>query len=721
MSTSEPDAIARAHALIGRRVAGKMEILEYLGGGGMGWVFSAYHHTLKKRVAIKVLKRMGDPLHAKRFEVEAHSASRLQHPNAVTILDFGEDGEDRLVYLAMEFVEGLDLDRIIRNEAPMEPQRAAAIIVQALAGLSSAHEAGVIHRDLKPANIMVTHRTNDDGQIEEFVKVCDFGLAKLTDPGGPGQGLTRRGMIVGTPDYMSPEQAVGDAVDGRTDVYAAGVILYEMLTGRRPFEAKDPGEVLLMHLNDVPKSPRSRVPSIPEDLERIVLWAMEKRSEHRAASARELREALKRFLSQPARASLGSMVDADHLQAVLHRPETLAPESVTDQHEIPVIAISSWDTPPADRRDHSGHDTLIDHPAQSRATPQEIPIPTRGPVPTPDPLPQDRAAPSQDILSSSTWRPEEGLNPDVVFDYQGPHAFYLLDPSPRQFGPCDYFALQNLVLQLVPHGPASEACVSVDGQQWRSLRRYLELTSQVDLLPGEIADGVAGAGPSGRLSETSPCAMFSTIARLRPSGRLLIEADGHRTEISLRDGQPVNVRASHPEEQTPALLRSRELVPAENLPALMHTALSSDTRIEHLLAGAVDVQVLRGALMKERLLGLMPLSHGTFQFDQRGGTPQGTPIASSLLALLPNLVRRTLPIEALDQALAPHYATPLARTADSEALLELMQASPVQREVAAQLGGGNMARSLAGSEENKQLILPLAYILLEIGALTAAV
>lgn len=716
MTDPDSQAADRARALIGRRIAGKMEIRAHLGGGGMGWVFSAYHHTLGKEVAIKVLKRMGDPLHAKRFEVEARSSSRLAHPNAVSILDFGEDGPDRLVYLAMEFVEGEDLDRIIRREAPMAPRRAVAIMAQALAALSAAHESGVIHRDLKPANIMVTRRTNDDGEDEEFVKVCDFGLAKLMDPGGPGQGLTRRGMIVGTPDYMSPEQAVGDPVDGRTDVYAAGVILYEMLTGRRPFEAKDPGDVLLMHLNDVPRAPRAWVPTIPQDLERIVLWAMEKRVDQRASSARELRDALKRFLSRPDMFDLETVIDVSHLKAALERTDATAPESVTDELEVPLVDVASSDA----RSTPSGHDTLIDQPAaKERATPQEIPIPRATPsTPSPD---------ETDVIAQDTWRaqpdPAAATGPEALpegaFDYDGPHPFWLLDPTPRRIGPCSFRILQELLLAWRRAPSATEACVSPDAERWLSLARYLELTSQDALLPGEIAAPRPDAGYAGRLEELSPTALFARVAARRPTGRLFVEGPGRAAEIYLREGAPVLVRSSHPDDQTPALLVTRGLLEEEDLPGLVHTAVETETPMEQLLAAAVDLHVLRNALFKERLLPLMLLAEGRFCLDRHGGTPQGAPFAPSLTALLPNLAFRALPMEALEEALAEHLDTRLALTTHAPALLDLLEATPGQRELAARLGRACLREVLDEAPEQTQGILPVAYVLLEVGVLAA--
>ncbi|CAN0559497.1 unnamed protein product, partial [Laminaria digitata] len=277
---------------------------------------------------------------------------------------------------------------------------------------------------------------------------------------------------------------------------------------------------------------------------------------------------------------------------------------------------------------------------------------------SPDPasLPtQIGPAPSApEVLAAPTLHSEAEPSPPAAFNYEGPHPFYLLDPSPRRIGPCAFETLQALVQDLAGRPEGIEACVSTDGQAWVSLARYLELTSQIGLL----ARGIAPLGPTpnihGQLDRISACAMFASIARQRPTGRLVVQAPDRRTEIYLREGQPVTVRSTHPEEQTPTLLLSRGLVSEEALPALMHATLTAETPIEQVLAGAVDVQVLRNALMKERLLHLMTLSEGSYGFEADGNTPQGTPFAASLLALLPNLAMRALPHEALEQALRPH-------------------------------------------------------------------
>lgn len=286
--------------LLARVIAGKMELRQVLGAGAMGVVYRAHHLALDKSIAIKVLRTEGkaDPTRARRFKAEARAASRLDHPNSVHILDFGEDGPDGLLYLAMELLDGQDLQTVLKDERLLAPDRAARIMVQVLGALAAAHDSGVIHRDMKPGNVMLLRRTDDDGRPEDFVKVCDFGLAKILDglDDASGAPLTKQGAIFGTPAYMSPEQARGEVLDGRTDVYACGVILYKILTGEAPFSADSAWGILMKHLND-PVPPMTQwVPDLPPELIRITERALVKDRSQRFQSAREMRAALKAFL-----------------------------------------------------------------------------------------------------------------------------------------------------------------------------------------------------------------------------------------------------------------------------------------------------------------------------------------------------------------------------------------------------------------------------------------
>lgn len=289
--------------LLGRVLAGKLRIDALLGSGSMGRVYRAHHLSLEKDVAIKVLRDspLPDPNRGRRFAREAKAASRLNHPNSVGVLDFGEDGKDKLLYIAMELVEGEDLQMLIDRGTLLGVDRICHIMVQALAALAAAHDAGIIHRDMKPSNIVLVRQLDDEGEMAEVVKVCDFGVAKFQSGAGDTFDGGRAQKVVGTPLYMSPEQATGDPLDHRTDLYSCGVIMYEMLTGQPPFRADSPMGVLMKHVSDAVEPPSVLVPGVPPELEAIILWTLEKDRTKRPGSARELRNALRAFLAGKAR------------------------------------------------------------------------------------------------------------------------------------------------------------------------------------------------------------------------------------------------------------------------------------------------------------------------------------------------------------------------------------------------------------------------------------
>jgi tetratricopeptide (TPR) repeat protein len=276
--------------LLGAVLGDRYLILSRLGVGGMGAVYRAQHTTLKRDLAIKVLlpEFGGKDEFVRRFEREAESASRLAHPNIIAVTDFGRT-PDGLLFLAMEYLDGRSLTSLIR-EGPLGVPRALGIARQILAGLNRAHGAGVVHRDLKPDNIMLIER---DG-TRDFVKILDFGIAKLTDPEPGREALTQAGMVFGTPEYLSPEQALGDKIDARADLYAFGVILFEMLIGQRPFESEDKVRIISMHLSHaVPRfATANPAVEVPLALEEVVMQTLDKQRDNRFSSASALLTAL---------------------------------------------------------------------------------------------------------------------------------------------------------------------------------------------------------------------------------------------------------------------------------------------------------------------------------------------------------------------------------------------------------------------------------------------
>ena len=263
---------------------GRYEIVRPIARGGMADVFLARDQLLDRPVALKVLfpELSVDRSFVERFRREAQAAANLAHPNVVSVYDFGE--EDGTSFIVMEFVDGRTLTSILREEGPLLADRAAAIGADVAAALAFAHRNGVVHRDVKPGNVLI------DGS--GHVKVTDFGIARAANT---EENLTQAGAVMGTATYFSPEQAQGYPVDGRSDVYSLGVVLYELVTGRPPFTGDNPVSIAYKHVQEHPPTPRSINPAVPPAFEAIVLQAMAKDPAERYANAEELRADLLRF------------------------------------------------------------------------------------------------------------------------------------------------------------------------------------------------------------------------------------------------------------------------------------------------------------------------------------------------------------------------------------------------------------------------------------------
>jgi eukaryotic-like serine/threonine-protein kinase len=268
--------------LVGQTIDGRYEVERVLGEGGMGLVYKARHTVLGKPLALKVLRPdvSKDEEIITRFRQEAQSASSIGNEHIIDISDFGTltDGS---TYFVMEFLDGVDLTGAIEGETPMRAARVVHIAKQMCRALAAAHDIGIVHRDLKPDNIFLVKRGGDS----DFVKVLDFGIAKV---GGNASKLTRAGQVFGTPHYMSPEQCSGSGVDHRTDIYAIGIILYEMATGQVPFDADNLMGILTKHLYEEAIAPREVNPELPEGLETVILKCITKNADQRYQTMSEV-------------------------------------------------------------------------------------------------------------------------------------------------------------------------------------------------------------------------------------------------------------------------------------------------------------------------------------------------------------------------------------------------------------------------------------------------
>ncbi|MBW7459196.1 Stk1 family PASTA domain-containing Ser/Thr kinase, partial [Paenibacillus sepulcri] len=274
--------------MIGHELGGRYEIITRIGGGGMALVYKAHDILLNRKVAVKILRQqfVHDEEFIRRFRREAQSAGALSHPNVVSIYDVGQ--EDETHYIVMEYVEGHNLNEIIQERAPLQPEEAVRIAIQICDALEHAHHNQIIHRDIKPHNILI----GKNGRV----KVTDFGIARAVT----SSTITQTGSVLGSVHYFSPEHAKGISTGEKSDLYSLGIVLYQMLTGKLPFLGESPISVALKHLQETFEEPRVVNPYIPQSVENVILRAMRKNPSERYNSADEMLRDLETCL-QPER------------------------------------------------------------------------------------------------------------------------------------------------------------------------------------------------------------------------------------------------------------------------------------------------------------------------------------------------------------------------------------------------------------------------------------
>jgi beta-lactam-binding protein with PASTA domain/predicted Ser/Thr protein kinase len=303
--------------MLGRVFNNRYSLKEKIGSGGMSDVYLADDLTLNRPVAVKILhpEFARDPSYIQRFRYEAQAAANLNHPNIVSVYDWGNEGD--IYYIVMEYVEGSELKELQRSQGRLGPERAAEITAEIAAALQFAHRHNLVHRDIKPHNVIIT----PTGQV----KVMDFGIARAAT----GTGMTQTGVVMGTAQYLSPEQAQGLPVDGRSDIYSLGIVLYEMLTGRVPFDDENPLTVAYRQVRDDPVPPSMLEPSIPTTMESIIMKSLAKNPANRYQTAQEMKADLLRFLE-------GIPVNATPIMPVVAAAEPAM--SVMPTTAIPVSA-----------------------------------------------------------------------------------------------------------------------------------------------------------------------------------------------------------------------------------------------------------------------------------------------------------------------------------------------------------------------------------------------
>jgi serine/threonine-protein kinase len=302
---------------------GRYELREPIATGGMATVYKAWDTRVERIVAVKVLRSLAktDRRSIERFRREAHAAARLSHPNAVTIYDFLEEHGEH--YLIMEFVEGVNLKQYLAQKGTLSPQQAVEITSQVCSVLQVAHANGFIHRDIKPQNIMIT----PDGQA----KLTDFGIVRVMEAAG----LTNTGIVLGTADYLAPEQARGEQLSPASDLYSLGVVLYEMLAGRPPFVGSSAVQVAMQHTTSVPPPPSKYNPRIPRALELVVKKALQKEPDRRYTSAEAMRKALADSLKKSIEEGATIPGNLPAVEQSPNRRATLPPPGANERQDYP--------------------------------------------------------------------------------------------------------------------------------------------------------------------------------------------------------------------------------------------------------------------------------------------------------------------------------------------------------------------------------------------------
>lgn len=713
----------------------------------MGEVWRARHLALEKAVAVKILRsdRLLDDELADRFTREARIASRLDHPNCMAVLDFGRDAVDGRHFLAMELLEGRTLRQVLDHEGSLPLRDACAIMSQVLAGLAAAHGHGILHRDIKPSNIILKPVQDDDGQPVVRAKVCDFGLARIAD-GVDVSGIHHPDpRIVGTPTYMSPEQATGDPLDARSDVYACGVVLFEMLTGQPPFEADSTVSTLMKHCAAPVPAVSSLAGGIPVEADRVVAQALEKAPEKRFQTARGFRAAvleLTRLVGVQPLPRSSSGVDTSYFV----RPPPSRRPSAPRAGIGPKLPASG-----STGGFESGPDTPVVR-AEGPAEPpprsiSEVELPISVDVSDLFAEPEDDNETLSLRIEAPDFDEPEILPPMRSFDevderlsidettrflYEryalSPHrrppakGFWLVDAEGNRIGPLTFDELA-VALRLEAHDGGLDQCyVSADPNP-RSYRPARDLLALLE------ADGIARVSPptahgepgasSGRVEPTTVAALLLRATWSGLTGRIIVaeprSGQASYFEAHFVQGLATHVFTNRLSLQVPSVLVARGAVDEASLPVVANDAWAHSSTFEASLRGLCGLELSEQlpSVMRKRLRYMLAVADGRWAVDHEMVPRHRLPLDPPVPTILPRLIRDGLPGDALERALAPHLKQPLPSSLVLDGYLDQLGLTSRERTLANELRTApQLSQALPAHGPGRDVAAATAFVIL---------
>lgn len=731
---------------MGALVDAKYRVEAQLGSGAMGVVYRGRHEALDRPVALKVLRhlRSRDELLVRRFRREARMAAKLSHPHSVQVQDFGEDRTSGFLYLAMELVEGESLMDVIRRHRTLSARRVARLMLQVSSALEAAHRLEMIHRDVKPANILVTEQTGRDGRPVEIAKVCDFGLAKITtehaDPGATNDPKIR---AAGTPVYMSPEQAIGEPLDPRTDIYSCGVVLHHLLAGKPPFLASRPFEILMAHVSEEPVLLRRVAPEVPASLERLVAWCLVKNRDARCPDAQTLRDALREVaveLGEPVTdemaVELGEPVAQDRAPAwkSLSADLTLEPAvesgqaapvdpAAAEPMPIPLPADAILDAPPLPA------DAILEPVAEPDADIDALVARAVAEVEAPKDVHRQHAQEHQ-MAGLDRGRHSDAVAERAAYvytrygityePYRGAHPFWARDHRGELLGPFGHDDLFRVIERSGELGTARQVLVSADEERWMTADAFIRLVGLEILLEGKQPRREPSVAIwSGSVARTGLVSVFARMARERGSGRLFLRRgheDGERGEIHVINGRPTFVYSNREGLQIPDLLVSQGLLEPDLLAGFLRRALLEESPLEAVIGreAGIDVGQWNTRFMQERLRSIFPWTGGEFYFDRSEIPMRLEPFAPSLLSVTRDLVYRGMTEAELEAWGRRWVSAPLQPSQwFAEGCRQLRLPEAQARMARRMLRRRTLGEAVDAEGPHRRLALTLAYIFFE--------